>query len=214
MIYKLSNTRFCFLCMIILLTILLFIIYQQVPRDLRLTHMTEYFDDNSVNPLNTITDPPKDLINYSNPGSIYERAPIYAEKYKKKMFLNDKQKLYKIGLAKDTPINREDCFDKCDARSCIQLDNMTKVLDKCIKCNGQKNKCFKKSIIGGTCDDCDESNEDKINCYELNNFGCANPNNLNDRNGTIPYYIEIPDNNLNSPYDKKCVFCWNILDNI
>lgn len=53
-----------------------------------------------------------------------------------------------------------------------------------------------------------------MNCYDINNFGCANPKNLQSNDGIEPYYIEVPNNNINSPFDKKCVFCWNILDNI
>jgi hypothetical protein len=140
------------------------------------------------------------------------------QNYKNIMLNNDKKKLYKIGIAKDIKIYREDCFDKCDSKSCIKLDQQQKMLDKCLKCNMQKNKCFNKSIIGGLCDDCNIENiEDKSNCYEIGNFGCVNPNNLNNtltNIGIDPYYIEVPDNNPNSSFDKKCVFCWNILDNI
>ena len=134
------------------------------------------------------------------------------------MLDNNKEKLYKIELKNDIKIYRDDCFYKCDSKSCIQLDEKKKLLNKCLKCNSQKNKCFSKSILGGICNDCSIENiEDKINCYEIGNFGCVNPNNLNNIQnniGTEPYYIEVPDNNPNSPFDKKCVFCWNILDNI
>lgn len=138
--------------------------------------------------------------------------------YKKTMLNNHGKNLYKVGIDNDIKIYRDDCFDKCDSKSCIQLDQKRKLLDKCLKCNAQKNKCFNKSIIGGLCDDCDIENiEDKINCNEIGNFGCVNPNNLNNIQNNIgiePYYIEVPDNNPNSSYNEKCVFCWNILDNI
>jgi hypothetical protein len=66
--------------------------------------------------------------------------------------------------------------------------------------------------------DCNIDNiEDKINCFSIENYGCPNPNNLNDlkiNSGILPYYIEVPDNNVNSPFNKKCVFCWNLMDNI
>ena len=39
-------------------------------------------------------------------------------------------------------------------------------------------------------------------------------NNLQVNKGVSPYYVEVPDDNINSPYNKKCAFCWNILDNI
>ena len=56
--------------------------------------------------------------------------------------------------------------------------------------------------------------EDKLDCYNVQNFGCTNPNNFDSLNGTDPYFINIPNNNVNSPYNKKCVFCWQIQDNI
>lgn len=135
------------------------------------------------------------------------------DQYKKTMSDNEGKKLYRLALDKKIRIYEEDCEDKCDHTNCIKLDSMKKVLNKCLKCNKQKNKCFKRSIIGGNCDDCNEE-DDKIDCYRVANFGCANPYNLQSNNGTQPYYIEIPDNNPNSSYTKKCVFCWNILDNI
>lgn len=150
----------------------------------------------------------------------YQNKYLYIEKfdidnYKEIMKNNNKEKLYKIMLNKNISINMEDCFQKCNRTDCIQMDNMKRVLDKCLKCNSMKNKCFNKSIIGGNCDDCDNVKyEDKIDCLNIQNFGCTDPYNLDNNNGTFPYYIEIPDNNLNSPFNKKCVFCWNILDNI
>ena len=136
-------------------------------------------------------------------------------KYKEIMKNNDKKKLYKIMLNKNISLNTEDCFEKCDRTQCIKMDQKQKVLDKCLKCNSQKNKCFSHSIIGGNCDDCDGlKEEDKIDCFNVQNFGCTDPYNIDSNNGVFPYYIEMPDNNLNSPYNKKCVFCWNMLDNI
>jgi len=134
--------------------------------------------------------------------------------YKSLMLNNNNENLFKISL-ENIPILEEDCFEKCDSQNCIKLDQQRKNLEKCIKCNNTKNKCFKKSVIGGLCDDCDiEDINDKINCYDINNYGCTNPNNLQINEGIKPYFIEIPDNNVNSPYNKKCVFCWNILNEI
>ena len=145
----------------------------------------------------------------------YQREYFDINTYKEIIKNNDKKNIYKIGLNKDISIYKTDCYDKCSKTDCIKLDNMTKVLEKCMKCNSQKKKCFNHSIIGGTCDDCNIENEnEKLNCLHIQNYGCTNPNNIFDNNGVEPYYIQIPDNNLNSPYDKKCVFCWNLLDNI
>jgi hypothetical protein len=158
----------------------------------------------------------KNIENYdNNNNNNNDTINININKYKNIMFNNDKKNLYKIGLNDNIKILKDDCFDKCDKSNCIKMFDKKKILDKCLKCNIQKNKCFNKSIIGGNCDDCDiEKIEDKLDCYDINNFGCPNPNNINFSNGIDPYYIELNDNNINSPYNKKCVFCWNILDNI
>jgi hypothetical protein len=140
------------------------------------------------------------------------------EEYKKLMLNNDKKKLYRIMLDKKIEILRDECYERCDKKKCILLDDKTKWLEKCLKCNIQDKKCFNKSIIGGNCDDCDVDNiDEKLDCLAIENYGCPNPNNLSDlsvNDGIKPYYIEVPDNNVNSPFNKKCVFCWNIMDNI
>lgn len=134
--------------------------------------------------------------------------------YQTKMLNNNKEKLFKIGFDKNIEIRRNDCFYKCNKTDCIKLDEMGKILDKCRKCNITHNKCFRKSIIGGNCDDCDEANETKINCNDIINYGCPNPTNIDSNDGIDPYYIQLPDNNINSPYNEKCVFCWNISSDI
>jgi hypothetical protein len=132
------------------------------------------------------------------------------DSYKNLMLKNNKEKLYKISL-KDTKIRKDNCFETCDKKNCIKLDDKKRLLDKCLKCNSQKNKCFKKSIIGGLCNDCSDIDEkNKLKCNDILNFGCIDPNNLNNNNGVEPYFIQIPDINVGSPFDKKCVFCWNI----
>jgi len=130
------------------------------------------------------------------------------------MINNNNEKLFKISL-NNIPILEEDCFSKCDKANCIKLDQLKKNLDKCLKCNNTKNKCFAKSVIGGLCNDCSiEDPKDKLSCYDIENYGCLNPNNLDTEIGVSPYYIQIPDDNINSPYNKKCVFCWNILNEL
>jgi hypothetical protein len=135
--------------------------------------------------------------------------------YKNKMFNNNGQKLYKISLSDDVKIYEEDCFEKCDRQNCIKLNDRIDSLQKCLKCNLQKNKCFNKSIINGNCDDCDGVKyEDKVNCLDIHNYGCVDPKNINLNQGIKPYYIEIDTNSVETPYNKKCVFCWNLTDNI
>ena len=136
-----------------------------------------------------------------------------SKEYKLLMLNNNKEKLYKISLDNNIPIEREDCYDKCNKNDCIKMDDKISTLSKCLKCNEQKHKCFKKDILGGSCNDCNGEDE-KINCYELQNFGCTDPSNLDSNIGINPYFIKVPDNSITSHYNKKCVFCWNILYNI
>jgi hypothetical protein len=151
----------------------------------------------------------KNNINKNNP------LNVDIQEYKKTMINNDKKKLYKIGLNDNINILEEDCFSKCDKSNCIKFYEKKKILNECLKCNIQKNKCYNRSIIGGNCDDCQIDNiEDKIDCYDVHNFGCPNPKNINYNIGVEPYYFELNDNNINSTFNKKCVFCWKILDNI
>lgn len=138
---------------------------------------------------------------------------VSIDEYTKIMMDNKNKSIYRVGLSDNLPINSEDCFEKCDKENCIKMIEMNRILEKCVKCNSEKNKCFKKSIIGGVCNDCDETDE-KINCYDVKNFGCPNPKDINYEIGVQPYYTQINDDNINSPFDKKCIFCWNILDNI
>lgn len=137
------------------------------------------------------------------------------DKYKEILLNNPNKKIYNLMLNKDITIYEEDCEKKCSKEDCVKLYDFKNNLDKCLKCQSKEDKCFKKSIIGGLCDNCGEISK-KIDCLDVKNFGCTNPYNLQSNIGVSPYYIEIPDNNLNTPFDKKCVFCWNneILDNI
>lgn len=145
----------------------------------------------------------------------FEQNNVNIDEYKYLMLNNNEKKLYNIELGNSIDVFSEDCYDKCNKKSCIELDERKKNLNNCLKCNMQKNKCYNKSITGGVCNDCDIKNiDDKMNCFDINNFGCPSIKNIENNNGVIPYYIQIPDNNINSPYNKKCIFCWNIKDNL
>ena len=108
-------------------------------------------------------------------------------------------------------IRYDDCFDKCDTQKCYQLKERKKNFDNCNNCHTDPNKCFKKSIIGGNCNDC-VAGEKQIQCNNTFNFGCTNNNNLNDKNGVSPYYVQAKYYSPNSPYNEQCIFCWE-LDN-
>jgi hypothetical protein len=173
--------------MVILIIILLFIMYY-------FNYFFEYYENN---------------IDTNN---------VNIDKYKYIMLNNNKKDLYKIGLSKDISIYSEDCSEKCDATKCTMLNERTKSLNKCIQCNSQKYKCFKndiRTITGGSCEDCNIENiNDKLDCFSTENYGCPSPNDLNSINGVKPYYIQLNDNSPVSPYNEKCVFCNNILDNL
>lgn len=118
--------------------------------------------------------------------------------------------LSKYIISKDK-IKYDDCFEKCNAQKCVQMIEKNKQYNKCFKCHKNPNKCYRKSIIGGNCDDCLEG-EKQIKCNDINNFGCYNYNNIYDNNGVKPYYVEAKYNNPNSPYDSQCIFCFDIPD--
>ncbi len=108
--------------------------------------------------------------------------------------------------------DEDTCDIKCDAQSCIQMKEMRKNLEKCIECS-QKKKCFRKTIIGGNCDDC-QPGETPLDCSDTRNFGCAPPHNIQSYEGSLPYFISVPSKDLNSPFDSKCIFCWQFSDYI
>ena len=105
------------------------------------------------------------------------------------------------------------CDIKCGADDCIKMKEMKKNLTKCIECQKQKGKCFHSSIIGGNCDDCLEG-EVPINCSDTRHYGCAPPHNIQSYDGSLPYFISVPSTELNSAFDKKCIFCWQFSDYI
>jgi hypothetical protein len=106
----------------------------------------------------------------------------------------------------------EDCYELCNAKECINMQERNKILNSCLKCSEEK-KCFHKSIIGGNCDDCAE-NETPINCYDTRHFGCTNPRDFNSYDGVHSYFVLSNDDNVNSLYNKECLFCWNIEENL
>ena len=50
----------------------------------------------------------------------------------------------------------------------------------------------------------------EFTCNDKNNIGCTNPDDLFGSEGVEPYYIEVASDISNSPFDKKCVFCWQL----
>lgn len=140
-------------------------------------------------------------------------GPFDFDSYGKYMMENQNRKLVRPRLTKDIPIETEDCESKCNQRACIQMAEQKRVLNECLKCNAQKNKCYAKSIIGGVCNDCDDSEiTGKMDCLNILNFGCINPYNIDSNNGVEPYFIQMPSDTVTSPFDTDCVFCWQLKD--
>ncbi len=140
-------------------------------------------------------------------------GPFDFNSYGRFMLQNQNEKLIRPRLTKDIPIETEDCESKCNQRACIEMAEKKRVLNECLKCNAQKNKCYAKSIIGGVCNDCDDSEiTGKIDCLNILNFGCINPYNIDSNNGVEPYFIQMPSESVTSPFDTDCVFCWQLKD--
>jgi hypothetical protein len=152
----------------------------------------------------------KDGYNFTEPKSFFNIS-----KYKDLLINNHGKNIYNISLSEDIKIDEENCFEKCDTRNCTNLSERINSLKKCLQCNSQENKCYTKSIINGNCDDCTGVKmEDKLDCFNLDVYGCPNPKNINSNEGVKPYFIEIDSNSVNSPYNKKCLFCWNLTNYI
>ena len=130
------------------------------------------------------------------------------KKFDKFILNKPSNKSYKIGL-KDVKILRENCFDKCGAEDCIKLYMKTQNYKRCTECQKDENKCFNKLYTLGDCNMCGD-NLKRMNCNHKNNIGCTNPDDIFGLEGVEPYYIEVPSNNSNSPFNKKCVFCWEL----
>ena len=129
--------------------------------------------------------------------------------YQNLMLNNNEKRIYKLHI-KESEVRDEQCFQKCNEQDCIKMESMKKNLKNCMECY-QKGKCFKKSVIGGNCDDC-MGDEKPIDCLDTKNFGCTNYSNFNSFKGSPPYFFELQDYSVTSPFDQKCVFCWQIPD--
>ena len=142
-----------------------------------------------------------------------EQYEKYTNKISKKdlenKLLNIKNNIYNVSLSKNIKIQRKNCFQKCNYQDCVNFYHATQNYNKCIECQKNKNKCFKDLDTYGACDNCTKD-LNKNNCKNINKYGCTNPYNIFSNKGIQPYFIEVPSNNNNSPFDSKCVFCWNL----
>ncbi len=140
----------------------------------------------------------------------YEKFNNYTTiKEANNMFLNNKNKVYKLNIIK----KKEDidkCYQKCNPSDCIKLGLMQKNYDKCNKCQKNKNNCFNNLSSNGICDQCGK-NLKKFNCNDINHFACPKIHDIFNKTGNKPYYLEVINkNDITSPYNQSCLFCWNI----
>ena len=139
----------------------------------------------------------------------FETKVLSQKKFDNFILKNAGKKAFNVGL-KDIKIQRENCFQKCDAENCIKLYMKRRNYHNCVKCQEKKGKCFNNDMYTmGNCDDCGK-NLKKLNCHHKNNIGCTDPNNIYSLDGIEPYFIEVPSQSANSPFDSKCVFCWQM----
>jgi hypothetical protein len=125
------------------------------------------------------------------------------------LFLKNDKNIYKINILK----NEEDfneCFKKCNYSDCLKLKLMKQNYKKCMQCQSNNKKCFNNLLSNGVCDNCG-SNLKKFNCNDINNYACPNLHDVFNEKGVDPYYLEIINkNNITSPYNQSCLFCWNL----
>ena len=138
----------------------------------------------------------------------FETKVLSQKKFDKFILKNAGKKAFNVGL-KDVKIQRENCFQKCNAQDCTKLYMRRLNYKKCNLCQKNKNKCFNRLNTVGSCDACSD-NLKKFNCHHKNDIGCTDPNNIYGLDGIEPYYIEVNSNESNSPFNKKCVFCWEL----
>jgi len=124
------------------------------------------------------------------------------------LLANHSDQLFKPSFASNIQPEEEDCYEMCDSKQCLNMQERNKILNSCVKCRSE-NKCFHKSIIGGNCDDCMED-EVPIDCYDTRHFGCTNPRDFNSYNGVFSYFVMSNSDDVNSLYNKECLFCWDI----
>ncbi len=112
---------------------------------------------------------------------------------------------------KPTDVQREDCAEKCGEKDCKIMYEQKRNLDACNMCHKNKNKCYKKSISGGNCEDCLDD-EVQMKCNDVSNFGALNPNDLFSKNGVDPYFVIKTTFSPNSDMSQECRFSYDLHD--
>ncbi len=130
----------------------------------------------------------------------------------KNTLLNNLKKgvLTKIKI-QEKDVRREDCAEKCGEKECKIMEERQRNLDACNKCHSNPKKCYKKSISGGNCEYCLDG-EKQIQCNNVSNFGCFNPNNLDNIEGVDPYFVIKTNYSKNNDISQECRFCYDFTD--
>lgn len=138
-----------------------------------------------------------------------EKFKNYTRKQVNNLFLNNTNNIYKINILKKKQ-DIDECFKKCNYSDCLKLKIMKENYNNCIKCQSNNKKCFNNLFAKGSCDMCG-NNLKKFNCNDNNYYSCPNLNDIFNEKGNEPYYLEVIDkNNITSPYNQSCLFCWNL----
>lgn len=123
--------------------------------------------------------------------------------------LKNQNSLYKLKVNNNEQ-DLSECFKKCNFSDCLKLNYLKNNYEKCVSCQKNSNKCFNNLKSGGVCDDCGE-NLNKFDCQDINYYACPNKNNIYNKKGVKPYYLEvIDDKKISTPYKQSCLFCWNL----
>ena len=112
---------------------------------------------------------------------------------------------------KPSDVQREDCPEKCGEKDCKIMFEQKRNLDSCNLCHKNKNKCYKKSITGGNCEDCLEG-DIQMKCNNIYNFGAQNPNDLFSKNGVDPYFVIKTTFSPNNDMNQECIFSYDLND--
>ncbi len=153
--------------------------------------------------------------------NIYERflyeeeeniKSIYSPIEYKDLLLNnlEKGRLTKLKI-RNVDIQRDDCDEKCGEKDCKIMYEQKRNLEECNKCHINPKKCYKKSISGGNCEDCLDS-EVQMKCNDVSNFGAPNPYDLFSKNGVEPYFVIKTYFSKNNDISQDCRFSNDLTD--
>ncbi len=191
-IKKFKNIRKKYNIFILLISILILIVIYIYINKYKSNGKKEYFlnEEENINNIKEISNPIQ---------------------YKDLLFKNLEHGVLTKMKIKPSDVQREDCAEKCGEKECKIMFEQKRNLDACNLCHKNKNKCYKKSITGGNCEDCLDG-EVQIKCNDVSNFGALNPNDLFSKNGVDPYFVIKTTFSPNSDMSQECRFSYDLND--